>query len=82
MSTTTVSEARARFAEMIERAHGEPVVVERRGRRQVVLIDPELFDRLVEASEELADIAAFDEAMAEEGDDIPWSQVKADLGWV
>ena len=27
------------------------------------------------------DAAAFDEAMAEEGDNIPWNQVKKDLGW-
>ncbi|MCU4187276.1 hypothetical protein K6U06_23135 [Acidiferrimicrobium sp. IK] len=27
------------------------------------------------------DVAAFDAAMAEEGDSIPWDQVKADLGW-
>ena len=26
--------------------------------------------------------AAFDEAMAEEGPNIPWAQAKADLGWV
>ena len=31
--------------------------------------------------EEVQDIAAFDEAMAEEGPNIPWEQVKADLGW-
>jgi len=29
----------------------------------------------------LADIAAFDQAMQEEGENIPWEQVKADLGW-
>jgi len=34
------------------------------------------------ALEDSEDIAAFDEAMAEEGDNIPWDIVKADLGWV
>jgi prevent-host-death family protein len=81
MSNMSVSEVRGRFAEAIERAHGEPVTVSRRGRRQVVLVDPEHFDRLTEAAEELADITAFDEAMAEAGENIPWAQVKADLGW-
>lgn len=33
------------------------------------------------AAEEVNDIAAFDTAMAEEGPNIPWEQVKADLGW-
>jgi hypothetical protein len=27
------------------------------------------------------DVAAFDALMAEDGDNIPWDQVKADLGW-
>lgn len=82
MVIASVSDARNNFAEMIERAHSEPVVVEKRGSREVVLISPEQFDRLVEAAEELDDIAAFDAAIAEEGASIPWEQVKADLGWV
>jgi antitoxin Phd len=28
------------------------------------------------------DGAAFDAAMAEEGQNVPWEQVKSDLGWV
>jgi hypothetical protein len=36
---------------------------------------------MLEALEDVEDIAAFDEALAEEGDAIPWDQVKADLGW-
>ena len=35
-----------------------------------------------EALEGAEDAAAFDVAMADEGDNIPWEQVKADLGWV
>jgi antitoxin Phd len=31
--------------------------------------------------EDAEDVTAFDEAMAEEGENIPWAQVKADLGW-
>lgn len=36
---------------------------------------------MLAALEEVEDIAAFDAAMAEEGENIPWVQVKADLGW-
>ena len=35
----------------------------------------------MDARENAEDIRAFDAAMAEEGDNIPWSQAKADLGW-
>ena len=37
-------------------------------------------DAVQDAREEAADIAAFDAAMAEEGPNISWAQVKADLG--
>ncbi len=37
---------------------------------------------VVRALEEVEDVAAFDAAMAEGGDAIPWEDVKADLGWV
>ena len=33
------------------------------------------------ALEDAEDVAVFDAAMAEEGPNIPWAQVKADLGW-
>ena len=35
-----------------------------------------------EALEDAEDVVAFDVAMADEGDNIPWGQVKADLGWM
>lgn len=35
----------------------------------------------MDALEDAEAIAAFDAAMAEEGPNIPWDQVKADLGW-
>jgi antitoxin Phd len=44
------------------------------------VISPERHAELLEAWEEMNDIAAFDEALSEEGDNIPWEQVKADLG--
>ena len=39
------------------------------------------YDRMLAASEDAEDVAAFDESMAEQGADIPWDQVRADLGW-
>jgi antitoxin Phd len=41
----------------------------------------ERYEELLDAFEEVEDVAAFDAAMAEEGENIPWEQVKADLGW-
>lgn len=81
MSNVTASEARKSFAHVIETAQHEAVIVERRGEAQAVVVSPAEYDRLMSAAEEVEDIAAFDDAMAEEGENIPWEQVKADLGW-
>jgi prevent-host-death family protein len=81
MSTITASEARKNFASVVETAQTEAVVVERRGEAQAVVISPAQYARLMDAAEEMEDVAAFDAAMAEEGPNIPWDQVKADLGW-
>ncbi|MFT4217738.1 MAG: type II toxin-antitoxin system Phd/YefM family antitoxin [Micropruina sp.] len=81
MSTITVSEVRKSFAAVIETAQREAVIVERRGEPQAVILSPAEYGRLREAADEVEDVAAFDAAMAEEGPNIPWAQVKADLGW-
>ncbi len=77
-----VSEARERLSEAVELAHSEAVFLERYGQPAAVLVSPDRYEELMEALEDAEDVAAFDEAMAEEGDNIPWGQVKADLGWV
>lgn len=82
MATFSVVDARKHFSEVIDRSNSEAVVIERRGQRAAVVISPKRYDLMLDALEEAEDIAAFDEAMAEEGANIPWAQVKADLGWV
>jgi antitoxin Phd len=81
MSNISVTDARGRLPELIARARSEAVFVERRGKVEAVLISPERYARLMDALDDADDAAAFDEAMAEEGDNVPWAQVKADLGW-
>ncbi len=81
MPIITVSEARKSFAAVIATAQHEAVVVERRGEAQAVVVSLAEYERLKSAAEEAEDIAAFDAAMAEEGPNIPWEQVKSDLGW-
>lgn len=81
MATMNVSTARENLPEAVELARTEPVFLERYGRPAAVLVSPEHYDRLTTAVEDAEDIEAFDSAMAEEGPNIPWGQVKADLGW-
>lgn len=75
-----MSTARSNLPAAVEQARAEPVVLERYGRPAAVLVSPEQYALLVAALEDAEDAAAFDASMAEEGPNIPWEQVKADLG--
>ena len=77
-----ISAARENLPDAVELARTEAVFLERYGRPAAVLVSPERYERLMTALEDAEDIAAFDAAMAEEGPNIPWEQVKADLGWM
>ncbi|MFZ0214564.1 MAG: type II toxin-antitoxin system Phd/YefM family antitoxin [Candidatus Dormiibacterota bacterium] len=81
MATLNISTARENLPAAVERARTEPVFLERYGRPAAVLISPARYAQLIAALEDAEDTAAFDAAMAEEGPNIPWEQVKADLGW-
>ncbi|MGL5929057.1 MAG: type II toxin-antitoxin system Phd/YefM family antitoxin [Dermatophilaceae bacterium] len=81
MSSINVTDARARFSEILKRSHTEAVIVERRGLPEAVLISPEEYERLLEIAEEADDVRAFDAAMEEGSENIPWARAKADLGW-
>lgn len=76
-----VSTAREHLPEAVEKAKTEAVFLERYGRPAAVLISPERYEELVAALEEAEDVATFDAAIAEEGANLPWEQVKAELGW-
>lgn len=81
MSIVSVADARNQLSDVIARSQSEAVFIERRGERAAVVVSPEQYERMLEALEDAEDVAAFDEAIAEEGPNIPWAQVKADLGW-
>jgi prevent-host-death family protein len=85
MSEVTVSEARARLADVVDQARvaHDPVFLTRRGRRVAAVIDADDLQRLIEAAEDLADVEAAKAARAEMASGeaaIPWDEVKADLG--
>ncbi len=82
MATMNISAARDKLPDAVELAQTEAVFLERYGRPAAVLVSPEQYEKLVAALEDVEDVAVFDAAMDEEGPNIPWEQVKADLGWV
>lgn len=81
MATMNISAARESLPEAVELARTEAVFLERYGRPAAVLVSPEQYEKLMAALEDAEDVAAFDAAIEEEGPNIPWEQVKADLGW-
>jgi prevent-host-death family protein len=81
MVKISVSKAREKLSEVVEMSQTEPVELEHYGRRAAVLVSPKQYDEMLEALEESQDLAAYDAALAEAGENIPWEQVKIDLGW-
>ncbi len=81
MVTLNITEARSHLPEVIDQARQEAVFLERRGKRAAVVVSPERYEQLLDALEDAEDAEAFDAALAEEGPNIPWAQVKTDLGW-
>jgi antitoxin Phd len=82
MATMNISAARENLPAAVELARSEAVFIERYGRPAAVLLSQQRYEELTAALEEAEDVVAFDAAMSEEGANIPWEQVKADLGWV
>lgn len=81
MARMSISSARESLPDAVELARTEAVFLERYGRPAAVLVSPEQYEKLAAALQDVEDVAAFDAAMGEEGPNIPWDQVKADLGW-
>lgn len=79
MKELSVTEAREQFPAVLNQAKKKPVWITRHGIDVAVVISPALFETLVEAQEELEDIAAVDAAMLDKSPCIPWAQVKKDL---
>jgi antitoxin Phd len=77
----SVSRAREKLSEVVEMSKTEPVELEHYGRRAAVMVSPDQYEAMLESLEESQDVAAFDAAFAEAGDNIPWEQVMRDLGW-
>lgn len=80
MSEMSISNARAEFPAAIAKAKKSPVHILRHGKPVAVLIDQSLYEKMVEAMEELDDIAIFDEAMKVKSKNIPWDSIKKELG--
>ena len=81
MTEVAATQARDGLADLIEEARrsGEPTWVTRDGQRVAVILDPDVFDRLIDLAEDALDRRELDEVRAD-GDYLPWDEVEATLG--
>ena len=80
MKEFSVSDARKDLPSLIDKCKREPIVINRHGKAEAVIIDIEQYEKFLDAVEELEDIAMAEESMRDPGPNIPWEKVKKDLG--
>ena len=81
LDEAVVTQPQGQLAEVIEetRRSGEPTWVTRDGQRVAVILAADVFDRLVDLAEDAMDRRELEEVQTD-GDYLPWSEVKAELG--
>ena len=80
MKEYPVSQAREDLPSLIDKARKEPILITRHNKAEAVLISVAQYEEFLDAVEELADIAAAEEALRDPGPSLPWEKVKKDLG--
>jgi PHD/YefM family antitoxin component YafN of YafNO toxin-antitoxin module len=80
MSHYSAARARELLSEVIDQSSRKAVFIERRGSVAAVVISPAQYEAMLDALEERDDILAFDQAILEAVPNVPWDEIKADLG--
>jgi len=80
MSTMSVTEARENFSEAIATSAVEAVFIQKHGENAAVIISPERYEELMDALEEIEDVIALTAALEDTSPNIPWEEVKLQLG--
>ena len=80
MKSFPLTDARRELPTLVDKSAKEPILITRHGEEAAVLLSPSLYEKMLDAMEELEDIAAVDEAQKDKRPGIPWEQVKKNLG--
>ena len=82
MANMPISQAREQLPAVIELCQTEAVILEKYGKPQAVVISYERYDELMNAFEDLEDLARIKEVETdiEVNGTIPWEEVRRDLG--
>lgn len=82
MKSFALSDARRDLPTLVNKSAKEPILITRHGEEAAVMISPSLYEEMIEAMEELEDIAAYDAAKARKEDSVLWQDARKDLGLV
>lgn len=80
MTSFSISDARKDFARVVEDSSSSPVEITRHGETVAVMVSADIYQQLHDAWEDMEDLKAFDEALADSSPHIPWDEVREELG--
>lgn len=76
-----VSEARAELATLIVKTETHPIRITSHGKVKAVLVNPNFYERAIEALEDLEDIEAIEEYEQKPKEFISFEELKRELGF-
>jgi prevent-host-death family protein len=80
MTSLSISELRSDISRAVKSAKKSPVTILKHGQEVAYLVSPSMYEEMLEALENMEDIAAYDKAKADGDEFIPWDQALKDLG--
>lgn len=80
MKSFPLTDARRELPTLVGKSAKEPILITRHGEEAAVLLSPSLYEKMLDALEELEDIAAYDAAKARREDSTLWQDARKELG--
>jgi len=72
MKSFAISNARRDLPTLVDKSAKEPILITHNGQEAAVMVSPSLYQEMIDAMEELEDIAAYDAAKARKEDSVLW----------
>jgi prevent-host-death family protein len=76
MRSFALSDANCDLSKLVDKAAKEPILITRHGKKAAMVISPSLYQEMIDAMEELEDIATYDAAKARKEDSVLWQDTR------